>query len=276
MSEKYLKLIYFLSDIDNNIKVYTYEQYGTDFIFYEVLYKDIQKFKNTPKYKRLLSYVNDNNYNYSVKEMNILLAHAVTIDDTIYRSRENLILYYETYPELFYIFETAKELYAVKYLLFIDNRYENLVENILFEREIQFKKNSLHCSKQDLIVYIFVEKYDNYYQMEKLLRSQETLSQTIYKTLSEQNGVPSSLIGLYLNEHYGNIHILGKTDIFSENRRVSNSGIRDDLGNLFRSSWEANIARLFNLKGISWTFEKLPPADGYLPDFFCNNKTTLK
>ena len=54
-------------------------------------------------------------------------------------------------------------------------------------------------------------------------------------------------------------------------------GIRKDLGLYnFRSSWEANVARFFNLKGIHWEYEPeffrindpvYPHIKYYLPDF---------
>ncbi len=61
------------------------------------------------------------------------------------------------------------------------------------------------------------------------------------------------------------------------------SGHRPDLnGQYFRSSWEANFARLLNLKKISWEYEpetfKLSDGTGYTPDFRLrgNNFVELK
>lgn len=52
----------------------------------------------------------------------------------------------------------------------------------------------------------------------------------------------------------------------------SKSGFREDLNCWFRSSWEANVARYFNLNRIDWVYEKqyLSLASGkkYLPDFY--------
>ena len=55
--------------------------------------------------------------------------------------------------------------------------------------------------------------------------------------------------------------------------RVSEHGFRDDLNCEFRSSWEANIARIFNANGIPWEYEAERFLDKeknevyYLPDF---------
>jgi hypothetical protein len=56
------------------------------------------------------------------------------------------------------------------------------------------------------------------------------------------------------------------------------SGIREDLGTFFRSTWEANFARILNYLGIEWEYE---PQDkriifetcSYLPDFYLPEKS---
>lgn len=68
-----------------------------------------------------------------------------------------------------------------------------------------------------------------------------------------------------------------KTEVWE---RISNEGVRDDLGEtVFRSSWEANIARILNSKGIHWEYETTPfmlDATPYLPDFFLNDGTIME
>ncbi|MEE1098164.1 MAG: HIRAN domain-containing protein [Bacteroidales bacterium] len=53
--------------------------------------------------------------------------------------------------------------------------------------------------------------------------------------------------------------------------RISKEGEREDLGNVyFRSSWEANVARVLNRRKISWQYEEKSANLGdvnYLPDF---------
>lgn len=60
---------------------------------------------------------------------------------------------------------------------------------------------------------------------------------------------------------------------------------RSDLQSAFRSSWEANIARLLNQIGIKWEYEKEtfslskeanPDSVYYLPDFFLPNRVILE
>lgn len=62
-----------------------------------------------------------------------------------------------------------------------------------------------------------------------------------------------------------------------------NGGYREDIGCYFRSSWEANIARLFNYLGIIWEYEptrySFPDVgDGvlsYCPDFFLTDTQSI-
>ncbi len=62
--------------------------------------------------------------------------------------------------------------------------------------------------------------------------------------------------------------------------RLSNEGAREDLGEtVFRSSWEANIARILNSKGIHWEYETTPfmlDTAPYLPDFFLDDGTIME
>jgi len=52
----------------------------------------------------------------------------------------------------------------------------------------------------------------------------------------------------------------------------ANGGIRDDLGMYFRSNWEANFARILNVRGTRWEYEsktfQLEPSLSYTPDFY--------
>ena len=62
--------------------------------------------------------------------------------------------------------------------------------------------------------------------------------------------------------------------------RISTEGIRPDLGNtIFRSSWEANSARILNQNKINWTYETERYNLGevsYLPDFFIGTNTIIE
>ena len=67
---------------------------------------------------------------------------------------------------------------------------------------------------------------------------------------------------------------------FSVFERNSKEGVRADLGDItFRSSWEANIARILNKNNISWEYEKnyIQISDlTYLPDFTLDSEKIIE
>jgi hypothetical protein len=54
---------------------------------------------------------------------------------------------------------------------------------------------------------------------------------------------------------------------------TAKGGTRNDLNQYFRSSWEANFARILNFQGKQWQYEpktfQLTETMSYTPDFFC-------
>lgn len=69
------------------------------------------------------------------------------------------------------------------------------------------------------------------------------------------------------NPNYGNK--IGKANGFK-------NGLREDLSLYFRSSWEANIARILNYLKIEWIYEKnryeINDKETYTPDFYLPKK----
>ena len=53
-------------------------------------------------------------------------------------------------------------------------------------------------------------------------------------------------------------------------------GFREDLGQYFRSCWEANFARILNARGKRWAYEnktfQLGPSLSYTPDFYVEDE----
>jgi len=55
---------------------------------------------------------------------------------------------------------------------------------------------------------------------------------------------------------------------------ISKAGFRKDLGKYFRSSWEANFARILNFLNINWEYEKKRfklDNNSYCPDFYLSD-----
>lgn len=62
-----------------------------------------------------------------------------------------------------------------------------------------------------------------------------------------------------------------RTPPASNTRAASIQGVRSDLKQFFRSTWEANIARIFNYLGIKWEYEPyryIFEHFSYVPDFY--------
>lgn len=99
-----------------------------------------------------------------------------------------------------------------------------------------------------------------------------------------------------------NISICGFTDrdgevsffshIIKQDSRISNVGFRKDLGQVFLSTYEANVARILKYKNIEWEYEKKGfslksntvkivndieiDTIGYFPDFFLNENKIIE
>lgn len=67
--------------------------------------------------------------------------------------------------------------------------------------------------------------------------------------------------------------------------RVSSVGFRNDLKEIFKSSWEANFARVLNYLEIEWEYERRhfnleintdSDSNFYIPDFFLNNNLLIE
>lgn len=90
-----------------------------------------------------------------------------------------------------------------------------------------------------------------------------------------------------INPSFILIGMRGKRENETDGRN-NRSGYRKDIDFAFRSSWEANIARIFNHKHINWQYEKknfflqkdgkrIESLEGaYLPDFFLDDNTIIE
>lgn len=105
------------------------------------------------------------------------------------------------------------------------------------------------------------------------------LKQEIQALSEPQKGDYTKKVDNIISDY--NLNLSGNNDLqTSIFERTSRQGAREDLGTTeFRSSWEANIARILNHNKVSWNYEKLPFKMGdicYLPDFFINDDTIIE
>lgn len=117
-------------------------------------------------------------------------------------------------------------------------------------------------------------------RLENLIMNNEFEIKLVLKSLEEYEKIETEkeLCDIMSDYHKRLIPANGnKTEVWE---RISNEGTREDLGEtVFRSSWEANIARILNSKGIHWEYETTPfilDNTSYLPDFFLDDGTIME
>lgn len=83
---------------------------------------------------------------------------------------------------------------------------------------------------------------------------------------------------ILINDRHGKICVDKSAEYLSDFSRY-NQGMRIDVGHIARSSWEANIARIFVRLGITYEYERehfLVENLQYLPDFFLPNNVIVE
>jgi hypothetical protein len=89
------------------------------------------------------------------------------------------------------------------------------------------------------------------------------------------------------NRHLGYLMKVSRMSIVPIDEGWSKEGYREDLECAFRSSWEANIARLLNYKKINWKYEtetmsldlskeKVNITPTYIPDFILEDNSLIE
>lgn len=175
--------------------------------------------------------------------------------------------------------------------------YENDKEETLeiFRRfNIEPSINNVFSNKVNQICFIFVEKFSTtdlykdrenhigYKIFHELERHMIELDYFFYSWDREKD--------MFSNHYDNKIHINTSYWLFgmrgkhkNDDNRNSQHGYRKDLDCAFRSSWEANIARILNYKNNKWEYEikQFPLGDvkaggAYLPDFFINGDAIIE
>jgi hypothetical protein len=97
------------------------------------------------------------------------------------------------------------------------------------------------------------------------------------KTESGKKKISNLLSGKkHTEEARKNMSMAAQARLRTKRERMYTSakgGMRDDLQHYFRSSWEANFARILNHQGKKWEYEpttfQLSETQSYTPDFYC-------
>lgn len=171
---------------------------------------------------------------------------------------------------------SSDDLTSYCYVFF--DRPETLLRNILSANGVSLKIEHL----SDAISFVrFPDGYDKHgrpNQGEQLntVRGMLHDANIPYLTVTEGHGkyeYPKNFIESTIHYYFGE-HSTGSTHFF-----------RQDLNETFRSTWEANIARIFRLVGIPYEYEKqmLPRHDEngnvvgvYIPDFWLSDNRIVE
>lgn len=181
---------------------------------------------------------------------------------------DDVTYYLENFPELFTIHDILIQKEPVLKQFFVINCVaEHEFEKILSFQGISFEKHSKELPDKRIInVYIALLVNPRKYKLEDNPMRKAW-------TMAEDAGIR---IGFYDYGYTSHFLSLGgyrsfpiTVDRYGDLSSAS-GGLREDLGVGFKSSWEANVARLLNAKGIAWTYEKkfIQTENGaYIPDF---------
>lgn len=256
----------------------------------------IEEYKNTEHYSLLINSLGQRNISLSDEAMfNLLAFSADTFWDeerdkkyigTDYEGTfwNRLSVFFLENPFLFSIAEIAELKNSVKFLVFVKEKWLPIVKSIFSKYPIRYELSEVTGADASLSAFTFYQTYNSYDEWETEEHTRSSVAQRIQYEIQEINGITADLFSLYLTPDYrASFAILSPgsvLDLFTGKDRDSNSYIRTDLQQLFRSSWEANIARILNYKGISWEYEKkmftMEDNTMYLPDFFLEDDIILE
>ena len=246
------------------------------FVFEE---KDIEKFKETPNYKTdLLPKVE--------KLISLNLLSRDTADKLIrYKAEEYKVFTQndKASKNLFYLLQFCYESFDItdyfvdssvlkKYFLIVNKNskeeYEKILEN---ENLILNHVEYLITDDKSILIYsgLLKDNNDNPYLSLATKAQQAGINAACYYYSGKdthENGVG------FL---YGQANRFSINDLSKNDRTNANGGYRNDLSSGFKSSWEANIARVLNFKSLKWLYEDFyinVPQSIYVPDFYYSSE----
>ncbi|MEK4006371.1 HIRAN domain-containing protein [Paenibacillus sp. FSL H3-0333] len=159
-------------------------------------------------------------------------------------------------------------------IFFIDQSNEQDVKNIVkyvFGIDVLFERMVISNEKYEidgLSYFVIPDEHHNE------IRNSERIHRYGFVGIMHDSGV--EFFRLY--DKNGSISVMVQFKPRNNNRK-SVIKFRDDVKSPFRSSWEANIARVFNHLDIKWNYEKefIQTEHGaYLPDFWLSDNKIIE
>lgn len=262
--------------------------------------EEISEFKKYSGYKKLEKYLKTTDLSEREKEVVLLQYGFAFVKQLSSKIEDKLINYItEYYPEILACMDVVKlhkPLY--KFIWTFYKKDENLIDNIFDKLLFEFKKYEILYDGGEYLIYTIVSIVDCGFD-------DDVFHSTIGRQIQNDGYKPFNKFKSKMIPHGMRWYIycnpetnfsatypcfpVRKLEIQEKNDDVSWSkeGYREDLDYGFRSSWEANIARLLNYKNLKWKYEaefipldlskeriKITPT--YIPDFTLEDNTIIE
>lgn len=240
---------------------------------------DIIAFKKTPNYqKHLLPKINDLiEKGHFSKAMSDKIIRYKAEEYKIFTQNERasknlyyLLLYcFESFDIIEYLIDPVV---VKKYFLVINKKSEFEFERILESEDLslEYKEFMITDEKSILIYSGSIQTINNDPYLSSCLKADQSGIKVGCYYYSGKDSHHNGVGFLYENKSRFSISESSKDD-----QSKAKGGYREDLNSGFKSSWEANIARLLNSRNIKWLYEYFyiqVPQSIYEPDFYYSSE----
>lgn len=190
--------------------------------------------------------------------------------------------YLEKHPLLFSIFDIPDNYLVSKELIFTATNLASIAEKIISPCLDSFKKLQLN---EAITVFTFTQKHSteddlsNPSRFFEISRGYSLLNDLRHKLGSHE---VSSLSIAWIDSKESAHLTADKLEVLKKSSNNNSAYLRKDLQHFFRSSWEANLARVFEHYKLSWEYEPERFKQGienplfYWPDFMINQRIVVE
>lgn len=264
-------------------------------------------FDNHIGFQKLNELIKDNNLNYEESDIIITQYKLLVLDSetSLIKSDEIYKYIVNTYPQIVSIIDmlSSKNPF-IRCIWTFDKENEYLVERALQEIQYEnYKKYNIDFNNKDILVIVINIDFEYNYD-----ESEISVCNNAYEIARKKGYLLFDKLKQRMVAHGMCWYTYTKTAKLFSNachllpvRKLvlnyseetwSKEGYRNDLDYAFRSSWEANIARILNYKNIKWKYEpgfiNLEPPKyitsntkkceliNYLPDFVLADESIIE
>ena len=189
-------------------------------------------------------------------------------------------MYLKQCPDIFSLLDIIDcEVPVTKYFYIVSMHNSHEVAEIFNVHKRSFKKYETTINGNDLCIFVSIVKYS------RKEDKNGPIGNDIFTEIEKKKiSVGYHYYSLDSSDTSNFISLFPVRDLdITKKIRISSSGFRSDLGFGFRSSWEANLARILNYFHLSWEYEtksflvKDERFHGYyFPDFILSNNIVIE